>query len=354
MRRIAIPCLIGLMCGAAGLAEETPLIFAGSAGNDLCVVARDSGVSMLRFDGVSQALERAPRGAGVLILADGYPSAPTEIEPEEFRTAREKDLRLYVEYPASLPGMRVEKPVRARLERGVVTSDAFRPALERLDLVVIHDCHYVPVETAPDPHLALAKVAGFDTAAYGIDDVKVHPLLFEMPGRQILVSTTKLSQFVTARYATKSALQAVWRMVFGWLRPEARAITLEWTETVRPTYSRDAVLPADAARRAVVRGIDWHSRARMLVHASWEDLYTRYREDGTVAPADPVGPRPSDELPAGDGECGVLEGVSSRIRFDGEQPLRWWFSAGFHKFLCTWPALSPASCVANARRSTPL
>ena len=79
--------------------------------------------------------------------------------------------------------------------------------------------------------------------------------------QKILVATTKLSQFVTARYATKDAMQAVWEMVFGWLQPGAKAPRLEWTPTVRPTYTRSEPLPPDAARQAILRGIDWQIKS---------------------------------------------------------------------------------------------
>jgi hypothetical protein len=160
-------------------------------------------------------------------------------------------------------------------------------------------------------------VAGFDTAVYGLDDVKAWPILFEHPRGGILVSTTKLSQFVTARYATQDAMQAVWRMVLGWLQPSAAIPALEWTPTVRPTYSRDAKLPADAARRAIVRGVDWHTNAKLLLGADWQDRYIADREACIIKNAPQKIATPRDQRSVGDGEFGVLEGFSSRISYDG-------------------------------------
>lgn len=315
--------LVVALAAATRDAASEPWIFACAPENDLCRVALQSGLEVQRFDDPARAVVEAAPGSAVLVLADGYPSRAVDLAPELFRAAARKELRLYVEYPARLPGVRTGEPRRAHLERAVVASEAFAPALEKLDLLAIHDCHFIPVETASAPHLVLAKVAGFDAAVYGLDGVKAEPLLFELERGAVLVSTTKLSQFVTARYAPKRALQALWRWIFAWLRPGA-SVSLEWTPIVRPTYGRDEALPPDAARRAIARGIDWHSNARMLIGPSWKHLYARYREDGTVAPSDPVGPRPSPDLPPGDGEHGILEGVSSRIRYDGEQPVRWW------------------------------
>ncbi|MCP4643668.1 MAG: hypothetical protein GY851_24695, partial [bacterium] len=159
---------------------------------------------------------------------------------------------------------------------------------------------------------------------YGLDDVRAHPLLFECGAGEVLVSTTKLSQFVTARYAPKHGMQAIWRMILGWLQPEAALPELAWTSTVRPSYGRDEALPPDAARDAVIRGIDWHTNAKMLIHESWKDQYDTLRSNGTVNPRNPTGPRPDPAWPAGDGQYGVLEGVNSRVQYNGEQPIRWW------------------------------
>ncbi|MCP4857535.1 MAG: hypothetical protein GY903_23885 [Fuerstiella sp.] len=153
---------------------------------------------------------------------------------------------------------------------------------------------------------------------------KTYPILFEYPHGDVLVSTTKLSQFVTARYAPKDALQTVWTTILAWLQPGRKVSVVDWTPTVRPTYSRGEELPAGAVRKAIVRGIDWHTNANMLIGEPWKDKYDEYRSDGTVDQHNPIGPAPDPEWPAGDGKYAVMEGVNSTIRYDGTQPVRWW------------------------------
>ena len=43
-----------------------------------------------------------------------------------------------------------------------------------------------------------------------------------------------------------------------------------------------------------------------------------------IDPNNPVSPRPDGTWGGGDGRFGVLEGFSSQIGFDGQQPARWW------------------------------
>ena len=81
-----------------------------------------------------------------------------------------------------------------------------------MSLLAIHDCHFLEME-AEEPHLVLAKVAGYDTAAYGLQGIETFPLLFEHPNGRVMVSATKLSQFVTARYAPREGMQAVWQAI---------------------------------------------------------------------------------------------------------------------------------------------
>ena len=94
------------------------------------------------------------------------------------------------------------------LERTVITSDAFRPRLDPMRILMINDCHYLPISPRPETvHLALARVAGYATAKLGLPAQNA-PLLFELndlagvtpthQNPQALVATTKLSQFVSA------------------------------------------------------------------------------------------------------------------------------------------------------------
>ncbi len=324
VRMIAVFCgLIFPLIAPCEQSKPPALIICADVKNDLYRILKANGIRAGRFDRCEDAIQAAPEGAGVLILADGYPTIPTKIDPELFQSAAEKKLRLFIEYPDSLPGITVGEPRRTNLERAVIASTIFGDLLKRNRILAIHDCHFVPVQT-PSPHIVAARVAGFDTAVFGLDDVTAYPLLFEMEKDRVLIATTKLSQFVTARYAPKEAWQTIWSMILSWLQPDARIPVLDWTPTVRPSYTREQTLPKDAARRAIIRGVDWHTNAKMLIHESWKSKYKAYRESGIVDPKNPVGPLQDPAWPAGDGEHGVLEGFSSRIAYDGRQKVRWW------------------------------
>ena len=318
MRRwMFVPLLIGSCVVAFGIAsgaedgqktERADLVLCCRADNDLYQVIGNCGVKRSRYDSPMVAVKSASEGVGVLLLADEYPDKPLVIDPAVFQLAAKKRLRLYVEYPKAIPGIELAASRGTRWERGVIASDAFGSKLKKMRIVSIHDCHFIPT-SVDKPHMVLAKVAGFDTAVYGLPEKETWPILFEHPSRKVLVATTKLSQFVTARYAPTDAWGPVWRMILGWLRPDVEFPPLTWTPTVRPSHARDESFPADGELQAIRRGTEWVLKSRMLIDKSWHGRKFKTWDERF-------------SLPMGDGSAGILEGFNSRIRYDGSQTVR--------------------------------
>ena len=316
----AVFCALTAMAPAAGQVDATSrrvshkrrdaastVVFCCAANNDLFSVVSKATAGVTRYDTGAKAVAAAADGSGVLILADGYPQKTTALDAAIYERAAEKRLRLFVEYPAALGGMKVGKPKSTHVERVVVASDFFGAKLKELRIVSINGLHYVPVECKAS-HLVAARVAGFDTAVYGLPK-QTWPILFEMPGRRVLVATTCLSRFVTGRYAPQDSWRAIWGAILRWLCPGAKTLHLRWTPTVRATYGRAEALPADFETRAVRRGLAWYRKAKMVVHPSFEKQ---------VAGKSRVDSLPAD-APIGDGSLGAMEAVVSVIGQDGSQ-----------------------------------
>ncbi|HOF41748.1 MAG TPA: hypothetical protein PLD73_16890, partial [Candidatus Hydrogenedentes bacterium] len=159
--------------------------------------------------------------------------------------------------------------------------------------------------------LVAARVAGFDTAVYGLPE-ETFPLLFEHPRGGLLVATTQLSRFITGRYAPQDAWQAVWRTVLGWLQPEAEAAALNWEPVVRPAYGRDAALPPDAERQAVRLGTEWFFKAKLFLDTA------RPGHEWELTAAEVEQMKKSAKVATG--LFGIREGLRSQILPDGSQP----------------------------------
>ncbi|RPE09214.1 hypothetical protein EGT74_19620 [Chitinophaga lutea] len=305
---------------AAAAAPKT-VYFYGNARNDLYRLLQREGFTVKKFPTPEAAVEAAPKGAGVFLLADNYPQPDpvNRISRQLLDDAAKKSLRLYVEYPSAFPGLDIPaKPVETQLERGVVTADVFGASLAPMSLLGIQNCHVLPVAAAR-PMIVLAKVVGFDKAEYGLADTKTYPLLFEK--ENALVAMTGLSNFQTGRYEPTVSVKAVWAYILSRITGEQNVRLNRWEEDVRPMFGRTAALPANARLNSVRRGTAWFDNGRFFVHPAWEKDWQRYNSANP-----PVGP-PVGGKPNGDGSLGIIEGHTSTIYYNGNQQYRYWMRA---------------------------
>ncbi len=285
--------------------------------NDLFRILAASDQPCPRFATADEAVRAAPESSGVLVLADGYPERTTPLAPAVFDEAARKQLRLYVEYPEWLPDMELGAPKDVKYERGVVASPIFGETLCPLRIVLASSCRYRPAQAA-ESHLVIAKVAGVDSAVFGLADTPAEPLLFDHPRGNLLVATTKLSHFVRGRYLPTEAWRTIWETILARLHPKGRRVHLRWTPDVRPSFGPEESLPADAESAALRRSADWIVASRSLRHAAWPPPALDWALTYNTVRA-----RPQPEWPVGDGSAGVLEGFSSTLDRDGSQPMRY-------------------------------
>ena len=127
---LLLPLLLSILflSEAWNAAQETfTLTFVCCAENDLYRAVRASGIQIQRYDSPEAALDAAPAQSSMLVLADGYPEKVTEISLAALERIEAKKIRLYVEYPSTLPGLKFGRPVSSRFERLVVSSDFASP-----------------------------------------------------------------------------------------------------------------------------------------------------------------------------------------------------------------------------------
>jgi hypothetical protein len=305
--------------------------------NDLYLVLKENQIACNRYDSPEEAIGKATSGSGVLILADGYPVNTTLMDISLYEKANSKNLKLYVEYPSYLPGLELGSPRGTHWERAVISSDVFSPALKKMRILAIHDCRFIPVKS-DNADIVIAQIAGFDSAVYGLPK-ETFPVLFKINQTSvskgdILVSTTKLSQFMTARYAPSDDWRAIWKYIFIWLTEDEKFPEFKWTPDVRPSYNSSEILPADAEKNARKRGIDWFFNSKMILHPAMMEQYNKPANLPNPAKADPdskadwlYGHRTAKMInnpPVGDGTLGIMEGFDSKIFSDGSQAVRWW------------------------------
>ena len=328
--------------------------------NDLYRVLADAGHTCARVDTVAEALEAAAPGTGILALADAYPRPDCRFDGSLAHRVADKGLRLYLEYPASLPGIVLGEPRPTQWERVVVSSDFFAPHLAPLTILAQHGCWFLPTGTsasgvsgAPEGpggrpgerdrdaphrattqlsmtqetplfaglaqgtevHLTVARVAGYDRAVFGLPET-AFPILFQLPDCDILVATTKLSGFVRGRYGPQRAWKSIWEGLLHWLAPSAPPSDLAWTPTVRVQAGPDTPQANDAEAQALCRSVRWF-REHVVYSIDWKK--------------------------------GAIEGFESAIDHDGRQMRRTWprgdcTAESAMVFACDWARTrNPAS-----------
>ncbi|MBF8964099.1 hypothetical protein I0P70_12660 [Pontibacter sp. FD36] len=305
-----------------GSLKEQQLVVSASADNDIVKLLLKNQLDFLRLESAEEAISRAGEHDAVLLLADSYPATRVLLSEKSFERIKKKKLKVYLEFPANLPGMELPPETkRIKLERGVINTSKIS-GLDSLDLLGVNDHQFIPSQAAESPLIVLGKVAGYDKADYGLQDVEAFPLLFKHQG--MLISTTKLSDAITSRFGPAASWSRVWEYILRNLL-SADAITLRhWPQEVRPSYSKEQALPANAYERSILKGSDWFYKARLFIHPEWQELFEkRTSKNGIEVVHPPVGPA----QPVGDGSLGILEGHASFIQADGSQPYRWWLRA---------------------------
>ena len=248
---IALGSVAAVPAVATVSASTAPnLVACCRAENDLFRVLLANGIAVSRANTPADAVFRAKAGDGVLILADGDSPLPLSLPAKFFERAAEKQLRIYIEYPESLPDLEVGKAARpVAYERLVVNSDFFGGSLRPMRNSR-HKRHVVRAGEGRKAASGCQSCRRRRSSRLWLDGRSV-PNFVEHPKFKALVATAGLSHFVTARYAPADAWRSVWAGVLRWLAPGREFPELKWAPTVRPSFAQNEALSADVERTAL-------------------------------------------------------------------------------------------------------
>lgn len=305
-------CVMGLSaCRNSG----TTLHIYGNENNDLVQILQEQNVSVVLYNDVIDLAQSATPGEGILVLADSYPEGKVQLNEDFYNILKETGIRAYIEFPSALPAIQTSEIKKAKAERAVINSGMFNGFPDSLGILGINGLHYLDVNIDIEKmHIVAAKVAGFDSAIYGLPENYI-PLMFEMKDNPVLVATTNLSRFVSGRYAPEKEWGAIWVNILKFVQPGLKIEKLNWEPVVKPAYAKEETLPADVQRTSVLRGVEWYKNARMLAPASFEDSIEK------MVAANNYKLSWNAEIPVGDGKNGLYECIFSEIDENGKQPI---------------------------------
>ena len=321
---ISVACLVLAM--PVAFTEEKQIYFVGNEDNGLYRTLLQNNYVLHSYESVSDLMEDVPDASVVILTAAGYPESRLDISAEEYTALKAGNMKLYIEYPAAIPGLRLSGDIyHGRLERGVVTSGIFGRELEKMSIVGLNDCHIIDDAEVSDPLMVYAKVAGFDKADYGLAGTVTRPLLFEYNGD--IIATTALSNFLRGRYGPAESWRIIWeRILSGLFDDNVESLAVFPADPV-PTFGKDHEVTSDDRLQAVRRGADWLWNAHLFIHPSWEKEKLAEYQPKNGNPNLYFGPPIDGSYPEGDGSRGVMEGHASNIHFDGTQEYRYFVRA---------------------------
>ena len=237
-------------------------------------------------ESLSEALNHAEECEGIAVFAADYPACRDSIlcTCAQLEQAREKKLRLYLEYPEQIPGIELGACFMPKYERTVVAADNWC-TLARGTILAQHSCFVRACRSEVAPLLVSAKVAGYRDTVYGLPDCAAPLLFFHPDYPNVMIALTAFSRFARGRFAPVPDWRQIWEGIFAHLGVTFRP---DWVPEIRPAYAREEKLPSDAADNAFQNSIAWFTGSMISVHT---------------------------------GEM-VMEGVDSMIDCNGNQKLR--------------------------------
>jgi hypothetical protein len=311
---LVIVLIVFYICTALGQSNQLVISCAGDQ-NDIVLLLSKNGYKFSRFSNPMEAVKQANSGAGILILADGYPWVENKIDADVFSLAKEKNLNLYVEFSDYIPGIeKANGNIKTEFERAIVTSEVFGKGIKSMDILGLNGV--ILKFEDKKPLIVLGKVAGVYRAEYGIADVETWPLLFER--NNLLIASTKLSGFATARFGPKDKWETVWEYILNWLDPNTKFELGSGLDYVTPMFGKDEKLPSDALVNSIVKGADWFYNGRFLIDSSWKSFC-----DNMQMPGAGYGPWLDKNVKIGDGSLGIIEGHGSKLYWNGTQQYRY-------------------------------
>ena len=104
--------------------------------NDIVLLLSKNGYQFARYSSPLEAVKQADVEAGVLLLSDDYPFVPNKIDERVFELAKEKKLKLYIEFSDNIPGVKkATGTFKTEFERVIVISDVFGEDLKPIDIL---------------------------------------------------------------------------------------------------------------------------------------------------------------------------------------------------------------------------
>ena len=235
------------------------------ADNDLLKTLLTNYDGVKRYTSLDTALNNAESDgiSGVMVLADNYPNTTTAVTTTQAQKINELGIRLYIEYARANETLGITGYSglgKMGYDRAIVM-DSSALNMPLYSILYVHGAQYVKKTDITNSWLVNATVAGYDTVEFyddsGLTDCTPYSLLETGSNGNVLIASTKLSQFITARYAPYIRWQKLWLSILSWVSQKT-VTSIEWTPAVNPNYTAAEQLADNAYSEAVRLNTEWY------------------------------------------------------------------------------------------------
>lgn len=229
-------------------------VFVTNENNDLIKALKYSGHAPKTEEDVLKAVSLLEENGKLFILASEYPEKATVLTEETLSLAKERNIKIYIEYPERISESTTDAPEGIVYERLIALKDI--GTLKKHSLLMANGCRYRKYfNDAQDALLVLGKVAGYDTLEYEIPEKSTVILKYLDKSNTVLIATTALSSFITPRNVPKHSWIALWQGIFKLMGIDVS--NFDYKESVYLTADKTEALKEDAAENAWNKNIKW-------------------------------------------------------------------------------------------------
>ena len=282
---VAITSTTVIVCAVA--TSKTTLniaVVTSDPSNDLVKTLNANYNGVKVYSSLDTALKNAEsdKTKGIMVLADNYPNSTTAITESQAAAIYNLGIRIYIEYPSNNVDLGISGYSGTGVmgyDRAIVT-DAAALGIPEYSLLYVHGAQYVKKTDISRSWLVNATVVGYDTVEFydeatgALTDCTPYSMLEVNANGNVLVASTKLSQFISARYAPYARWQSLWHSVFSWVAGKDKAdVTLPtWTAKLNANYGPDEELADNAYSEAVRLNTEWFLNSGLLKENGTEGL----------------------------------------------------------------------------------
>ena len=229
--------------------------------NELYNLIKNKKENCYRYDNLKQTILNIEPKSNLYIFEDIYPQKTHIIDKEILDVLKNKNIKVFIEYPKKVYGLKQEDVIKVDRERIV---DIKTTKLGQ------NNCNFVIPYNIEKKHIiyTYAKVAGYKNAVYGLPKKHIPYIISHPSYSNVLISSSKISSPITSRFKPINFWNEFYNNLFN--------IDIVYEEDVKPTFSKEYVVKKEDIKNARNRSLTWFKKNMLLKDNYGMKVYEGY------------------------------------------------------------------------------